>query len=89
MSDEIKKQANILYSLYDTGIENLTEWNKQLPGMQQTKQYLKWIKTSLDESPPEVSMISDEVLSDYFEKATLGAAVFGLSGNRYRNWVLS
>ena len=77
MSDEIKKHANALFSLYDSGIENITEWNKHLPAMQQTRTYLDWIRSSMNESPPEIAVTSDEVLLDYLDKASEGAAIVG------------
>ncbi len=77
MSDEIKKQATILYNLYDTGINSIAEWYKQFPAMQRTKEYLGWIKTTMDDSPPEISVATDEELLDFLGKAAEGAAVLG------------
>jgi hypothetical protein len=75
MSDEIKKQANALYELYNTGIGNVVEWNKQLPAMQQTKINLDWVRSSMNDSPPEIALTTDEVLLDYLGKATEGAEI--------------
>ena len=77
MSDEIKKQANVLYSLYDIGIRNIAEWNKHLPAMQQTRMYLDWIRSSMNVSPAEIAVTTDEILLDYLVKAAEGAAIVG------------
>lgn len=77
MSDEIKKHANALFSLYDSGIENIVEWNKHLPAMQQTRTYLDWIRSSMNVSPPEIAVTTDEVLLDYLDKASEGATILG------------
>lgn len=77
MADGIKKHANALFSLYDSGIENIAEWNKHLPVMQQTRTYLDWIRSSMNESPPEIAGTSDDVLLDYLDKASEGTAIVG------------
>lgn len=77
MSDEIKRQVNVLYNLYDSGIGNIAEWNKHLPAMQQTRTCLAWIRSSMNDSPPEITLTTDEVLLDYLGKAAEGAAIVG------------
>jgi hypothetical protein len=77
MSNEIKKKITFLFDLYDTGIANIAEWNKHIPGLQQTKENLRAIKTSIDKAPGVIGITPDEELSDYLEKATEGAAMLG------------
>jgi hypothetical protein len=75
MSEEIKKLANALFSLYHTGIENIAEWNEHLPAMQQTRTNLDWIRSSMNDSPQEIATFTDEIFLDYLDKAAEGADI--------------
>lgn len=75
MSDEIKRRINAIYAVFDQGIDNIAEWNRQLPSMQQTKEQLRWMRDSIDSAPPELTNTTDEYLLDYLEKSFAGTAV--------------
>ena len=77
MVDEIKRRIHILHDLYVTGINQIAEWNKFIPSMQQTEENLRWIESSLNQSPFAISETTDEMLLDYLDKAIQGVAVFG------------
>jgi len=78
MSDEIKHRVTVLRGLYTTGLNQIADWNKYVPGMQKTEQYLGWIEGSLNCSPSEIKFVTDETLIDYLEKASAEAVIFGL-----------
>jgi hypothetical protein len=77
MADEIKKQIHNLHGLFVTGLTRIAEWNKYVPGMQQTEQYLSWMENSINQSPAGLNMITDETLLDYLVKANEGAVILG------------
>jgi hypothetical protein len=76
MSDEIKARIQTLHGLFVTGIDRLAGWNKYIPNMQQTEQYLAWMDDSISRSPNGIQVTTDERLLDYLGKATQGAEVF-------------
>jgi len=77
MSSEIRRKIEYLNNLYNSGISNIADWYKILPEIQQTKESLEWIKSSIDKSPPEISPLVDENVLDYLDKATEGVELLG------------
>lgn len=75
MTDELKNKVDNLFNIYDHGISNIVEFNNLIPGLQQTRETLQWVRDSLNNSPTQVSLLPNEHLSDILEKATQGAAV--------------
>ena len=76
MSDELKNGIHVLRGLYDTGLNRIATWNKLVPGMQQTAQYLEWMDDTISRAPASVNITTDERLLDYLGKATQIAGIF-------------
>ena len=76
MSDEIRNSIHVLNGLYTTGLNRIAEWNKYVPNMQQTAQYLDWMEDSISHAPNGMNVTTDERLLDYLGKATQEARVF-------------